>query len=223
MANAERAIEALYEDAAVRDSLQDAEADTLLRWGEDQILRLAEQTDDEAAFDALLDRLRGLLKGVNRFVGERGQMDTDAKTAQLDKLLATGQTLGAPPAAAASSLAQAFAGGDDATTLQSLLALLTPVDGAAQATPASDTQPAPPALPDEAIAAQAAPDDTADAMEPPTPETPAPDDAPSTPKPRWSAADFGFPPSPPVEPAPSDDALTGDTPHDDETQDDWFD
>ena len=88
MANPERVIEKLYEDAAVRDSLADAEADTLLRWGEDQIMRLADVAPDDDTFEALTGELRGLLKDVNRFVGERGQLDAETRKTGLDALMA---------------------------------------------------------------------------------------------------------------------------------------
>ncbi len=228
MANPERVIEKLYEDAAVRDSLADAEADTLLRWGEDQIMRLADVAPDDDTFEALTGELRGLLKDVNRFVGERGQLDAETRKTRLEALMAEGEALGAPPSAEAASVAESFAVGDDATTLQALLGLLTPVEGAASTAapvaPAADAKPdalptvqpepetAPP--PVTTPAASPAPErrSVLDAFRnwitPANTEAPPPDDTPGRPQ----------PPAPP----PSDDDITGDAFLHGETQDDWL-
>lgn len=221
MPNAERAIERLYEDAAVRDSLADPEAQTLLRWGEDQVMRLAETTPDDAAFDAAYDRLRSLLKSANRFVGERGQMDATARETRLSALLADGQALGAPVAASASALADTFTGDDDATALQQLLILLTPTDDAT----AFAAPPTPEAAP------QTQPDDHDTAPPPDTASSATHED--TGPRPRWT---WPWPTAPqPPATAPTDDAPphpdttdddnddTGDSFFDDETHDHWFD
>jgi hypothetical protein len=186
MANAERAIEKLYEDAAVRDSLADPEADTLLRWGEDQIMRLADEAPDDATFEAQVDHIRRLLKDTNRFVGERGQMDAETRVARLNALMTEGEALGAPPAAQASALADSFASGDDATTLQALLGLLTPAQASAAAPPQT---PAPAFPPNTALMAPA------DAHNPPPP---APEPEPTDTAPEPTTSD----PAPAAEPEP---------------------
>ena len=232
MANAERAIEKLYEDAAVRDSLADTEAQMLLRWGEDQIMRLADEAGDDAAFEAYVDQLRGLLKDANRFVGERGQLNAETRRARLDALMAEGAALGAPPAAEASALADSFAAGDDATTLQALLGLLTPAQAsasaAADAAEPSETAP-PPAAPEPAITdahVSAAPRDGS-----PEPRsvlqafrkwlTPTKTSAAEPPAP--DSASSGSPDRPPLTSSTPDDDTTGESFLHGETQDDRLD
>lgn len=245
MANAESAIEHLYGDAAVRDSLADPEAETLLRWAEDQIMRLASETSDEAVFEAQVDALRRLVKGVNRFVGERGQMDTTDRDARLADLLERGQTLGAPPAATASALGETFAGGDDASALQALLGLLTPLEAGDAATTATaevttETQTATDAvIPSSAGLASADTDkalfaappvtkvDAADATQA-EPETPADWNPRPQPTDLWRHVSAFLKPQlhPPAgpftAPARSEPDDRGDSPADDETQHDWY-
>lgn len=251
MANAERAIEKLYEDAAVRDSLADPEADTLLRWGEDQIMRLADEAPDDATFEAQVDHIRRLLKDTNRFVGERAQMDAETRVARLNALMAEGEALGAPPAAQASALADSFASGDDATTLQALLGLLTPAQASASAAPPQT--PAPTSPPNIAFMAPADADNPPPPAPEPTTSEPAPaaepeapaapsilkafqrwlTPTPAQPDPRPAPQDTSPGPEPdnpscdattatPDTPHPTDDDTTGDAFLHGETQDDWL-
>lgn len=59
----------LYETSSLRDDLYDDEAQRLLQWGETQLERLATAYPDQLALQAR--ELRYLIKGINRFVGQR--------------------------------------------------------------------------------------------------------------------------------------------------------
>jgi hypothetical protein len=59
----------LYESASLRDDLNDEEAQTLLTWGQKQVRRLAVDYADN--FEQKTRFLRQLIKGINRFVGQR--------------------------------------------------------------------------------------------------------------------------------------------------------
>lgn len=65
VANKER----LYESASLRDDLNDDEATILLKWGEEQVERIAADFPDE--FEQKCRFLRQLIKNINRFVGQR--------------------------------------------------------------------------------------------------------------------------------------------------------
>lgn len=61
--------ERLYESASLRDDLNDEEAQTLLTWGQQQVRRLAAEYPEN--FEQQTRFLRQLIKGINRFVGQR--------------------------------------------------------------------------------------------------------------------------------------------------------
>ena len=52
MSRAEDAVQRLYESADVRDELTDDEAETLLKWAEDELIRLDESGADDETFEA---------------------------------------------------------------------------------------------------------------------------------------------------------------------------
>jgi hypothetical protein len=135
MANAERALERLYEASDVRDELRDPEAQSLLKWAEAQVTRLAQESADDAEFDAKFKTLRGMLKDMNRFVGKRAELDTDAQTAKLSEISAAAQALGAPASVSAQAAADWKTLDDSAalTTLLNSVALPTDETVSAQA------------------------------------------------------------------------------------------
>lgn len=81
--NAER--ERLYESASLREDLNDDEATVLLKWGEDQVRRLA--TQYEADFEQQCRFLRQLIKNINRFVGQREFEDEAGQAQYLAKVV----------------------------------------------------------------------------------------------------------------------------------------
>jgi hypothetical protein len=218
MSQAESAIERLYEDPGLRDELREPEANFLLQWAENQIMSLAEQYPDQAAFDAKVEELRARLKSVNRFIGRRSEMDEAAKQAKLAEIIGTSaQAVGtdAPDMRAAEYL-QNVDTMDDSAALQSLTALFAP-----------------------AATAQAAFTDPAEAVEtakswPPEGEKPAEDvgeQAAETAPPDPNNADaqaaikrltdsfanwmHGDQPTPPTNPPPTGDSTdNGETKHD---------
>lgn len=81
--NAER--ERLYESASLRDDLNDAEAEVLLKWGEGAVYRMA--TLFPAEFEQKCRFLRQLIKNINRFVGQREFNELDGQRQYLSKVL----------------------------------------------------------------------------------------------------------------------------------------
>ncbi len=73
-AQAERAINQLYESDTVRSELRDEEASLLLRWGESQLEELADKNLPDDNFDELSAKLRSLLVAINYCVGKRKTM-----------------------------------------------------------------------------------------------------------------------------------------------------
>lgn len=63
----------LYEVASIRDDLDDDEAAVLLKWGEGQIARIAQETPEN--FAQRVRFLRTLMQRINRFVGQRPYLD----------------------------------------------------------------------------------------------------------------------------------------------------
>lgn len=82
MIDAER--QRLYESASLRDDLDDAEATTLLRWGEEQVQRLAAEYPDD--FEQKARFLRQLIKNINRFVGQRQYNDEAGQREYMEKV-----------------------------------------------------------------------------------------------------------------------------------------
>ncbi|QPC83255.1 hypothetical protein G4Y79_02440 [Phototrophicus methaneseepsis] len=79
-------IERLYESTAVRDDLNDSEAQVLLQWGADYLRQSAADTSDEA-FEERSKYMRQLMKDINRFVGQREFMDSMREFEQLGKVM----------------------------------------------------------------------------------------------------------------------------------------
>lgn len=92
-AQAERAVQAIYEDPGLREELVDEEADILLKWGEDRAVELSERGLEDEPFDRLYDNLRLLIAQINRFIGKREGMppqtrrDTLIEISKLARLL----------------------------------------------------------------------------------------------------------------------------------------
>ena len=83
----------LYESSALRDDLNDAEATVLLlQWGEGQVERLAEEFPGE--FEKKARFMRQLLKGINRFVGQREFNEIDGQTKYMSKFVKYLEPLG---------------------------------------------------------------------------------------------------------------------------------
>ncbi|MAU09950.1 MAG: hypothetical protein CL607_09035 [Anaerolineaceae bacterium] len=80
------AIQRLYESSALRDDLNDSEAKRLLEWGEQQLRARAPQVDNDDDFDQQSRYMRQLMKGINRFVGQREFMDSPREDEQLGKV-----------------------------------------------------------------------------------------------------------------------------------------
>ncbi len=74
----------LYETANIRDDLNDAEAEVLLKWAEGQVERLAQGNGD---FEQQNRFLRQLLARIDRFVGQRQYMDEVAHAEGMTNLM----------------------------------------------------------------------------------------------------------------------------------------
>lgn len=85
----------LYEDTALSDELPDQAAVVLLQWGEQQLRRLAEQQPDAAAFAVDFAHLRDLLKGINRFLRRRQELEAERLADYLQRrIIEPAQALG---------------------------------------------------------------------------------------------------------------------------------
>ena len=150
-ARAEAAVQALYEDADLRDELTDEEAQPLYHWAEAQIAQLDASAADDAAFETSADALRRLLKTVNRFVGRRGYATPEEQAEVFAKIAEPAQALGfSMPPEQPATFVQAQAAVDNQTALKTLLDQLS---GGAAAAPA-EAAPAPESAPAEPSPAQ---------------------------------------------------------------------
>ena len=98
-AQAEWAIQSLYENPGNRDELTDTEADILLRWAETQIMRLAEMELPEDIFEAVYDTLSGLVRRINRLAARCVYLPQEEQAVALNRIaeLAAAVGLRIPP------------------------------------------------------------------------------------------------------------------------------
>lgn len=94
MTKADRAIERMYGELNLTDELRDDEAQELLKWGEDELLRQDEATPDEETFDARFKGVRKLMKDINRAVGRRADSTDDDLRKRLQKFAEHAAELG---------------------------------------------------------------------------------------------------------------------------------
>ncbi|HEX2620793.1 MAG TPA: hypothetical protein VHL11_11615 [Phototrophicaceae bacterium] len=90
----ESATTMLYEDESLTGELVDEEAQALMKWAESQLPALLAKHTDEAAFDQAFQELRSMVKGMNRLVGRRQELDDTEKQERLAKLTETSTSLG---------------------------------------------------------------------------------------------------------------------------------
>lgn len=177
MSRVDSALEALYEDASLRDELRDDEANELLKWAEAELVKLDTSGATDADFESKIAQLRQLVRGMNRFVGRRAEISAqgadDAVTRLTDQAAALGYSL--TPEQLAQFGAQSAAA-DGVSAVQGLTKLISSAGGA----PATE----PPPLP-----AQTAEPDAS----PPSPPTEAP--------PPVAVDEAAPPPEPPAEPS----------------------
>lgn len=138
----------LYDSAALRDDLNDAEATILLLWGEGQVARVAQDYPNE--FEQKNRFLRQLIKGINRFVGQREFNEIEGQKEYLSKVTLYFQHLGWGHITEDAIFAALPADKKDMLgTLRAILNLLSPAPDAAPAVPPAMTSPdaAPQAMP----------------------------------------------------------------------------
>jgi hypothetical protein len=125
----------LYEDASLTEDLIDEEAKKLLQWAETQLPDLIAKYPDETAFDEAFKALRTMVKGMNRFVGQRASMDETEKQDRLGKIASAAVTLGFNPTAAVGSaqVARHEQEQSNMDVLEDLLRLFSPATAAPQA------------------------------------------------------------------------------------------
>lgn len=70
-AQAERAINQLYESESLRTELRDEEASLLLMWGEARLRELANRDLPDSQFDQVCEKFRSMLAAINVCVGKR--------------------------------------------------------------------------------------------------------------------------------------------------------
>lgn len=114
----------LYESPALREDINDDEASILLKWGEEQVLRLAGQDGD---FEKQCQFLRQLIKHINRFVGQREYNDEAGQSEYMEKVVMWLPRLGFPALTAGELMVQLPPNAKDmAATLRAILNTLTP-------------------------------------------------------------------------------------------------
>ena len=91
---ADWAIQTLYENISARDELTDEQAETLLRWGEAQITRLADQELDEETFELVFDTLSGMIRRINRLAARRGQLQVEDMEVALNRIAEQASSIG---------------------------------------------------------------------------------------------------------------------------------
>ena len=91
---AEWAIQSLYENVSARDELTDEEAETLLKWGEEQIIRLADQELDEAQFEMAFDTLSGLVRRMNRLAARWSNMQSEDQEIAMNRIAEEANQIG---------------------------------------------------------------------------------------------------------------------------------
>lgn len=141
----EAALQALYEDASLRDELRDDEANELLKWAEAELVKL--EGADEAVFDEKVGELRRLIRGMNRFVGRRADLSAQAGDESLAHLSQHADALGY--ALSPDQLAQFAANAAALDGVSAVQALARLINGAGTAPPADSPPNAnpPPDLP----------------------------------------------------------------------------
>lgn len=90
----ESAVSQFYEDESLTDALTDQPAQTLLKWGEEQLQTLAQKSSDPDEFDQQFTQLRKLVKSVSRFVAEHQNMAADEQQASVEKIVGLAETIG---------------------------------------------------------------------------------------------------------------------------------
>lgn len=122
MSRAESVLQAIYEDPDLRDNLTDDEAEVMIKWAETELTRLDAERADDTAFEEAADQLRRLLKGINRWIGHKGDPPEEqaAMMAKIgDAAAGIGRTLAAP------TFTSAQAAPDEMAMLQSILSQLS--------------------------------------------------------------------------------------------------
>lgn len=77
MSFGEQAIQQLYENSGLTDELTDSEAKLLLKWGEQEVMRLDAQQLDEDTFEDRFKQVRRAMNRINSFIGKRSDFDDD--------------------------------------------------------------------------------------------------------------------------------------------------
>jgi hypothetical protein len=147
-AQAEWAIQSLYENMNARDELTDEEAETLLKWGEDQVMRLADQEMDEESFRAAFEQLNTLLRGMNRLAARRDSMAPADEQAALSRISEVASSIGLDiPAQNLGQFSQQAVKADIHANVQDLIAMFTSqpeINAESQAAEQVSAQSAPP-------------------------------------------------------------------------------
>ncbi len=93
---AEWAIQSLYENPGVRDELPDAEAEILLQWAEEQVMRLANMDLDDVSFEAAYDNLSGMIRRMNKLAGRQPYLSLEDVEVALNRIAEHATVLGLP-------------------------------------------------------------------------------------------------------------------------------
>ncbi|MFN8378264.1 MAG: hypothetical protein U0452_06285 [Anaerolineae bacterium] len=152
MSRADDIAQAFYEDPDLRGSLTDDEADVLLKWASEQAARLDASGADDAAFQALADQLRKLVKQINRYAGEGLYTPPVEQAEALTVIAEQAEDIGLVTTPVFSAQA---APSDPMAALTGLLASFSPTEGTVpspvkptpeevETTPPTTTEPIPP-------------------------------------------------------------------------------
>ena len=126
----------IWESAPLRDDIDDDAASELLKWGEQQVQRLAQS--EPADFEQQARYLRQLLKSINRFAGQREFMDDAQLQEALDRVQQWADALQYP--SSRQVMAQSLP--DDKTDLSAnVRAVVQSLSGQASASSTASNQP----------------------------------------------------------------------------------
>lgn len=140
MNRAEAAVQALYEDSRLREDLIDDEADVLLQWAEKKLIELDESDVDDTTWQQAVTTFKGLMRGVNQFIGQRAYATYEAQNAAYETIQAQAAALNLPLPEPDEPQFSAQMATDDA--LEALKALLGQMDaGKPRMTKAGEPQP----------------------------------------------------------------------------------
>lgn len=148
MTRAFDALQALLEDASLREDVTDDEAKPLFDWAAEQLKRLDAENADDERFETAVGAIRRIVKSLNWVVGRRTYAGAESLTGFLGKAATAAQEAGLNPPTLPFS-AQALEAREDGPALMGeLLASMSGTAAQAAVGPVAAQVEQPPAAPE---------------------------------------------------------------------------